>query len=194
MGDKVKYSIKNVHYAVINEETTATAWDKPVPIPGAVSLSLEPEGDVTPFYADGMLYFQSSANNGYSGDLEVAVFPVSFLKDVFLYEECETSKVLIENSTKQPKPFALLFEEEGDVEGTKFVAYKCTATRPSRSLETATESKEPTTQTISLTMAPLADGRVIAMTQETTTPEVKKSWYTKVFEETKSEPAAPVKA
>ncbi|MEG0764323.1 MAG: phage tail protein, partial [Oscillospiraceae bacterium] len=63
-----------------------------------------------------MLYYQSSANNGYSGDLEVAMFPSTFLKDVFQYSENTTSKVLTENATKQSKPFALLFEEEGDTD------------------------------------------------------------------------------
>lgn len=130
-----------------------------------------------------MLYYQSSANNGYSGDLEVAMFPSTFLKDVFQYSENTTSKVLTENATKQSKPFALLFEEEGDTDGTKFVAYKCTATRPSRSLETAKESKEPSTQTVSITMAPMADGRVIAMTQGDTPKATLDAWYTKVYEE-----------
>lgn len=182
MADKVKFNIKNVHYAVLTDGATPT-WSTPIAIPGAVSLSLDPEGDVTPFYADGVIYYQSVANNGYSGDLEMALFPAEFLKDVFQYSEDTTSKVLTENSALTPNQFALLFEEEGDTSGTKFVLYDCTATRPSRSLATSTASKEPETQTISITAAPLSGGKVLAMTQETTPAETLSAWYTEVFVE-----------
>ena len=58
---------------------------------------------------------------------------------------------MIENANVQPKSFALLFQEEGDANGTKFVLYNCTCTRPSRELNTTTESVEPQTQTVSIT-------------------------------------------
>ena len=94
MADKVKFNIKNVHYAVITEGDTNT-WATPVAIPGAVSFALEPQGDTSPFYADGIVYYQSTANNGYSGDLEMADYPASFLKDIFGVSEGTTSKVQI---------------------------------------------------------------------------------------------------
>ena len=72
MADKVKFNIHNVHYAVAKD---GGGWDAPVAIPGAVSFSLEPQGDVSPFYADGMVYYNAVANNGYSGDLEIALIP-----------------------------------------------------------------------------------------------------------------------
>ena len=39
------------------------------------------------------------------------------------------------------------------------------------------------TSKISVTAAPLADGRVLAMTQDDTPAETVNKWYTKVFEE-----------
>ena len=73
MKDKVKYSVRKVHYAMFKENSD-TEYDTPVALPGAVALSLEPQGDVSPFYADGILYFNAVANNGYAGDLEAAYF------------------------------------------------------------------------------------------------------------------------
>ena len=181
MGDKVKFNIHNVHYAT--QSTSSGAWEKPKAIPGAVKFALEPEGDVSPFYADGILYYNSVANNGYKGDLEMALFPSEFLKDVFGVDEGITSKVLTENAKVEPKPFALLFEEDGDSTGTKFALYNCTATRPSRSFATNENSKTPSTSTISITAAPLPDGRVMAMTQDDTPADVKSKWYESVFEE-----------
>ena len=177
MPDKVKFNLKNVHYAIMNDET----WATPEKIPGAVSLSLSPEGDVSPFYADGIVYFNATCNNGYKGDLEMAHFPPKFLKDVFSYKEDTTSKVITENANIQPKDFALLYEEDGDAEGTKFVLYKVSATRPSRDFKTRDNSITPATQKISITVTPMEDGSVFAMTQDTTPEDVVKKWYESVF-------------
>lgn len=179
MADKVKFGIKNVHYAVMSDDTPT--YETPVAIPGAVSFSLEANGDSSPFYADNMQYFVTVANNGYTGDLEMALFPAQFLEDVFGYTQSTTDKVMTENATVQPKEFALLFEEEGDTTGTKYVLYKCTATRPSRSLATTTETTEPQTQTISVTASPLTDGRTMSYTSDDTPSTVLDAWYSKVW-------------
>ena len=43
-----------------------------------MSISLDAEGETSPFYADGIVYFRSVTNNGYSGDLEIALIPEWF--------------------------------------------------------------------------------------------------------------------
>ena len=86
MGNKIKYNLKNVHAAVLTETTSSNgvtySYDTPEPIPGAVSLSLDAEGESSPFYADGVVYFRSATNNGYSGELELALIPEWFRTDI----------------------------------------------------------------------------------------------------------------
>lgn len=183
MGDKVKFNIKNVHIAPMTMQGEEPTWATPIKVPGAVSFSLEPQGDVTPFYADGILYYQSVANNGYSGDLEVALIPVEVLKALYGIAEGTDSKVLTENANAEPVPFALLFEEDGDTTGTRFALYNCTATRPTRSFSTNKAGKEVQTQSVTVTAAPMEDGKVMAMTGDETPTGVRSKWYEEVYVE-----------
>ena len=50
--NKVKFGLSNVHIAKITEEDGAITYGTPFAMPGAVSLSADPEGETTPFYAD----------------------------------------------------------------------------------------------------------------------------------------------
>lgn len=132
--NRVQFGLKNCHYAVLTTTITdgveTYTYGTPVAIPGGVTLTLDPAGEVTPFYADNIVYYQSVANNGYSGDLEVARFPDSFYTDIFGFTETQTSKVLMENSQTEPKEFALLYQIDGDASNECYVLYKCSATRP----------------------------------------------------------------
>ena len=119
MGNKVKYNLKNVHAAKLTETVadgvTAFTYAAPKAIPGAVSISLDAEGESSPFYADGIVYFRSVTNNGYSGDLEIALIPEWFRTEI-LQEELDGKGVLVENSgVGESVKFALLFEFDGDV-------------------------------------------------------------------------------
>lgn len=109
MANKVKYNLKNVHAAKLTRtEDGGYSYETPRAIPGAVSISLDAEGDTSPFYADGIVYFRSVSNNGYSGDLEIALIPEWFRTDI-LKEELDKNGVLVENSKiAEMEKFALL--------------------------------------------------------------------------------------
>ena len=48
-NNKVKFNLWNVHYAPLIENTIdKVKYGTPIPIPGAVSLSLDPTGENTP--------------------------------------------------------------------------------------------------------------------------------------------------
>lgn len=184
--NKVKYNLRNTHYAPLTAgEGGAITYGKPVPIPGSVSISLDAQGEITPFFADGIVYFKSVSNNGYEGDLEIALIPESFLTDI-LGETLDNKKVLIENADAQPKAFALLFEFEGDASAIRHVLYNCASTRPSIESQTSEKTKEPGTETLTISATPLADGRVKAKTGDTTDTTTYAGWYGAVYISTES--------
>lgn len=149
--NKIKYGIKGCYYAVATIAADGSAtYETPVALPGAVSLSLSAEGDTSPFYADNIVYYTSVANNGYSGDLELAKVPDSFLTDCLGYIT-DKNNVLVEDAGASPAHFALIFQFEGDAHAKRSVLYNCVATRPSVEGNTKTESIEPQTETISIT-------------------------------------------
>lgn len=186
MANKIKYGIKNVYYAVatLAADNSAT-FDTPVALPGAVSLTLDPEGDNNIFYADNIAYYTTYANNGYSGSLELALIPDAFRKDVL--GEIEDSKdVLVEEQGAPSVHFALMFQFEGDEKATRHVMYNCVASRPSTNGNTKEASIEPQTETINLTAtsvynASLDKNIVKARTSDSTDTTTYTGWFTAVY-------------
>ena len=182
MGNKVKYNLKNVHAAKLTRtEDGGYSYETPRAIPGAVSISLDAEGDTSPFYADGIVYFRSVSNNGYSGDLEIALIPEWFRTEI-LQEELDSKGVLIEKSNNaESTKFALLFEFDGDVNAIRHVMYKCTASRPSIESETKEDTIEPGTEKLTITADPRADGLVKARTGDEVDQTTYQNWYQSVY-------------
>ena len=182
-SNKVKFGLSNVHIAKITETDGAITYGTPFAMPGAVSLTEEPEGETTPFYADNIQYYVAVANNGYTGDLEIAMTPQEFLTTI-LGQTVDTNGAVFESSDDINARFALMGEIEGDVKKRRFVYYDCTATRPSSEMNTIEDKKEPQTDTIEITMSPRATDHVIKAVIEPndTNEDVYNTFFTKVYE------------
>ena len=187
MANKIKYNLKKVYAAVLTKTDDGYTYATPQAIPGAVSLSLDAEGETSPFYADGIVYFRSAANNGYSGDLEIALIPEWFRENV-LKETKDSNKVFIETSDlSEPVYFALLFEFDGDQKAIRHVLYNCSVSkRPTINSKTKEASVEPGTETLSISADPREDGLVKARTGDETTSSVYTNWYNSVYTPTGS--------
>lgn len=185
--NKVQFNLKNVHYAKLTVEDGVETWDNPVHVPGAVTLTMDPQGSVEPFYADGVVYYNSIANNGYAGDLEIARFPDQMLVDIWGFEIDDTDKVITENANKEPESFALLYQIDGDKNDDYYCLYSCSGTRPGIGGTTNTETKTPQTRKSTISAVPLTDGKVMTRTTADTPKAVKDDWFKKVYKKTELE-------
>ena len=188
MANKIKYGIKNVYYAVATIAANGSAtYSTPVALPGAVSLSLDAQGDTSPFYSDNIVYYTSVANNGYEGDLELALIPESFYTDCLGYAK-DNNNVLFEDAGAAPVHFALMFQFEGDESARRHVMYNCVATRPSVEGSTKEESIEPQTETISIVATTVYnagyDKDIVKASVTTTQSTQYNSWNSAVYQVT----------
>lgn len=175
---KVKYNLKNVHYAPMEEDGS---YGEILALPGAVSLSVDPTGEDYDFWADGGKYFSDYNNTGYEGDLSIALITDEFRK-VILKEVEDANKVLIEKSDVTTAHFALGFQIDGNQGSTYFWYYDCTASRPSTEANTTEESKNVDTDTLNWKCAP-KNGKTRAKSQEDTPSTVLDNWFKTVYVE-----------
>ena len=180
--NKVKFGLNKVHYAKI------TAWSDegvptfatPVRLPGAVSLSIDANGENENFFADNGVYYVINNNAGYEGDLEVALITTDFATTI-LGEQLDSKGVLVERNDAETSQFALLFEFNGDKNHIRHVLYCCSASRPSTESSTTEESTEVKTEPLSMKATALPSGLVKSKTCENTDQTAYDNWYSSVY-------------
>ena len=163
--NKVKFGLEKVAIAVatIAADNSAT-YAAPIMNPGARSLNMEPQGELTQWYADNIAYYTMNDNNGYQGDLEMARF-IDSVKAAVWQIATAANGIQYESKGTEAVHFALLFEFKGDAQKVRHVFYNCTATRPAVASSTTEDITEPQTEmsTISATSiyVPAVDKEVI---------------------------------
>ena len=184
-NNKVRFGLKNVYYAVatIADDGSAT-YAKPVRWPGAVNLSIDPEGDSNKFFADNIAYAIFTANAGYSGSFESALVPDSFREDV-LHEIRDKNGVLVEDSGAATGHFALLFQFEGDANAIRHVLYNCTAARSGVEGATTESSVEVQTESLDINAAsiysPALDKDIVKAKIADVDSAVYAGWFNNVY-------------
>lgn len=182
--NKVVFGLKNCHYSVISEDeiTSEIVYGTPIPLKGAVEISLDPKGETSDFYADDILYYTTSTNAGYEATLTIANIPNEFRINVLGEELDATDKIMTENTNARANKIAFMFEFDGDQKAVRHCLYNVTITRPSLTSATKTETAEPQNQELSMISAPREDGIVKRSTTVDTPTPVYDAWYTAVYE------------
>jgi len=181
--NKITFGLKNVRYAPFTVAAGVITYGTPIPMPGGIELGLEPRGDMTEFYADDILYYSASNNQGYDGTLSIANIPEQFLIDALGEEKDSTDMVMTEKASSVGKPFALLFEFDGDAKAIRHVLYNCSASRPKVGSSTKTNTTEPNANELTFVASPReTDLAVKTKTTVTTPTAIYDAWYTDVYE------------
>lgn len=155
-ANKIKYGLKNVYVAPITLVDNVPSYATPFAIPGAVSLNLPASGEKSEFYADDSAYWVQWANDGYDGDLEIALVPDQFKTDV-LGETLDANGAYIENANATIKDFAMMFEFQGDQNAVRHVLYNCNCSRPDVASKTKEKKIDPQSETLKIKASPAVD-------------------------------------
>ena len=186
---RVRYNIKNVHYALATQGTGGVLTYGPVKaIPGAVSIALEASGEEFTEYADGIEWFKQALNNGYNGPLEVEELPDEFREDC-LGEEKDGANVLFEKANALMSEFALGFQfdyaDDPTVTGKRTWLLRCKASRPAINGSTKTNTIDPNHESINISAMPrISDDYVKASCVSTNAKYA--SWFESVITKTAS--------
>lgn len=182
-NNKVHYDLIDVHVAPLTFTEGVPTFGTPEALPGSISMDLSAQGNTVALRADGITYYRSNSNNGYSGNLNLAMVP-DWFKVKYLGEKLtETDKVQVENANAEPAPFALLFGFLGDKKNRRHVLYNCMASRPNVKGENKENQKEPDTESLPLTAVPLPNGDVKASTTVDTPETVYNGWMKAVWQQ-----------
>ena len=191
MANKVLYGLRNVYYSVITESAGTITYGTPKQMSaegaGAISVSLAPVGENNDKYADDVIWFSQTANQGYEGDLVLTNVGDSFKKDIMGMIE-DTKGSLIESADAVFKNFALAFEVQGNEKATRTWYYYCSVARPSDEAATKEATITPADKTLTLKSMPRPTDKKVKITHTdkstSSSPDTTYTgWFTEVQEE-----------
>lgn len=159
--NKVKFGLKNVHvWPITSASEEAVTFGDVIKMPGGVEITINPVGEDNKFYADDIVYWNEYSNNGYEGDITIAIIPEEYEIQV-LGNVKDTNGAVIEVSNARPKNYAMAFEFNGDATQTRHILYNCSSSRPTTQSKTVEETKEPQTDQISFNAMPARDTQYV---------------------------------
>ncbi|WP_288070770.1 major tail protein [Adlercreutzia caecimuris] len=147
----VKYGVEKAHYAVRNDDGT---YGAPKPLLGAVSVTVDPEGESNPFYADNSIYFDEETNAGYTGKFEVAYLEDEARADL-LGEIIDAIGGIYDDADASGSHVAFMWQTNGNVRNKRVVYYDVSFKRPSEADQTKNEKTDPGTFELEFTAVPV---------------------------------------
>ena len=191
MANKVEYGFRNVYYSVITESDNAITYGTPVKLAsnggGGISVNLAPVGDQSDTYADDIIWYSETANQGYEGDLVLTQLTDDFKKDV-LGMVVDSNNALIEQADTKFKNFALGFEVQGNENPTRTWYYYCSVSRPGDGANTKEASVTTAQKTLTLKVMPRPTDMAVkvSMTKSSTNETAFNGFFSAVYEKVSS--------
>lgn len=151
MANKVEFGISNLYVGTYTVSGSTVTLGTPYHQAGAVSFSPEESSEKNTFYADNTEYYTSYTGGTFEGDLTVAKFDDDFKTTFLGYIEKSDGGIGIVKNAEKPSVY-IMFQVEGDDQSRRVIMYNCTMGGISREYATIEETKEPTTESVSVTV------------------------------------------
>lgn len=181
---RVRYGIKNVHYALVKSTDNGTyTYDAPKPLKGAVSISLSEETNSIKEYADNGVWYQGNSLSGYTGSIEVEDLEKAIEAELLGHKIDSKGGMIVKDTDDAPE-IALLFEfalADAKATAKRGILYRCKLAKKEEK-GTTKEDKitiEHTTLDVSASARP--DG-LVKYSCESTDAELFGNWFTAVPE------------
>lgn len=150
--NKVEFGISNLYVGTYTvDDDGDVTLGTPYHQAGAVSFSPEEQSQQNNFYADNVVYWAGYSGGGIEGELVVAKFDDTFKTNFLGYQTLDDGGVALIKGATKPAVF-LIFQLEGDYESRRVIMYNVTLGGITRSYNTIEETKEPTTETLPVTV------------------------------------------
>lgn len=151
--NKVEFGISNLYIGTYSVGANGTVTlGTPYKQKGAVSFSPEEQSEANNFYADNVIYYSSYSGGSFEGDLEVAKYDDQFKTQFLGYVELADGGIANVKGAEKPDVY-IMFQVEGDAESRRVIMYNCSLGGINREYNTIEEAKEPTTETIPVTVS-----------------------------------------
>lgn len=169
--------LKGIHVAPFN----GSAFETPIPITGAKSVSAELEYSEVKFYADDVNDFSDYQFSGGSGELVLSGLKLEEYKTLF--GSAYADGITTVNSSDVTPQLALLFERKklGTQERMLYVLYNVKFAPPTIEANTLEGDISEETITLSFTVSEMANGDVYRIADTEKNKEVADGWYNKVY-------------
>ncbi|MDR3241808.1 MAG: phage tail protein [Lactobacillaceae bacterium] len=119
--NKVQYGLNNMTIIPFTDSGTDIVYKKAIPYKGAVSISLDPAGDVTSEYADNGLWFQLDNNQGFTGKMSMENLPLE-VSTIILGDVADDNGVIAQSKVPG-ESVAIAFQFQGDKKATRHILY-----------------------------------------------------------------------
>lgn len=150
--NKVMFGVSNLHVGLYNVADDGTVTlGAPIHVPGTVNISLDAESEENTFYADNVKYWTGYSDNGYTGEIENALFDDTF-KITFMNYIALDDGGIAQIKGQQNKAVYFMFQAEGDKSARRAIFYNVSLGQLSREYATTEDSVEPQTATLPFTV------------------------------------------
>lgn len=145
---KVRFGVKNLHIGKYNVASDGTVTlGTPMHIPGTVKISMDPDAEMTEFWADDVLYYVCNNDSGVSGEIENANFKDTFKTEFLNYITLDDGGVA-QIKGRNTDPVYMMFESDGDQEKRRGILYNVVLGSIKREYATVEKTKTPQTATL----------------------------------------------